>query len=413
MVELRMDPMSWLRKQLETADVDLLREMVRAFAETLMSADADALCGAPYGERSEERVNRRNGYRERDFDCRAGTVELRVPKLRQGSYYPDWLFERRRRAERALVAVICECYVRGVSTRRVDGLVKTLGLDGISKSQVSALAKTLDTEVAAFRSRPLDEGPYPYLWLDALAVKAREEGRVTSVATVVATAVSASGHREILGLDTFTTEDGAAWTQFLRGLVARGLSGVSLVISDDHKGLTGAIAAVLPGCAWQRCRTHFMKNLLCRVPRTAQPFVATLVRTIFAQPSAEEVQAQLKRVTQQLEGRFPEVARLLEEAAPDITAFSSFPVEHWRQIWSNNPQERLNREIRRRSDVVGIFPDRASIIRLVGSVLAEQHDEWQVARRYMSQESLAKAMEPPAIHAELEEEEVVPLLMAS
>ena len=412
MVELRMDPMSWLRKQLETADVDLLREMVRAFAETLMSADADALCGAPYGERSEERVNRRNGYRERDFDCRAGTVELRVPKLRQGSYYPDWLFERRRRAERALVAVICECYVRGVSTRRVDGLVKTLGLDGISKSQVSALAKTLDAEVAAFRSRPLDEGPYPYLWLDALAVKAREEGRVTSVATVVATAVSASGHREILGLDTFTTEDGAAWTQFLRGLVARGLSGVSLVISDDHKGLTGAIAAVLPGCAWQRCRTHFMKNLLCRVPRTAQPFVATLVRTIFAQPSAEEVQAQLKRVTQQLEGRFPEVARLLEEAAPDITAFSSFPVEHWRQIWSNNPQERLNREIRRRSDVVGIFPDRASIIRLVGSVLAEQHDEWQVARRYMSQESLAKAMEPPAIHAELEEE-VVPLLMAS
>ena len=412
MVELRMDPMSWLRKQLETADVDLLREMVRAFAETLMSADADALCGAPYGERSEERVNRRNGYRERDFDCRAGTVELRVPKLRQGSYYPDWLFERRRRAERALVAVICECYVRGVSTRRVDGLVKTLGLDGISKSQVSALAKTLDAEVAAFRSRPLDEGPYPYLWLDALSVKAREEGRVTSVATVVATAVSASGHREILGLDTFTTEDGAAWTQFLRGLVARGLSGVSLVISDDHKGLTGAIAAVLPGCAWQRCRTHFMKNLLCRVPRTAQPFVATLVRTIFAQPSAEEVQAQLKRVTQQLEGRFPEVARLLEEAAPDITAFSSFPVEHWRQIWSNNPQERLNREIRRRSDVVGIFPDRASIIRLVGSVLAEQHDEWQVARRYMSQESLAKAMEPPAIHAELEEG-VVPLLMAS
>ena len=412
MVELRMDPMSWLRKQLETADVDLLREMVRAFAETLMSADADALCGAPYGERSEERVNRRNGYRERDFDCRAGTVELRVPKLRQGSYYPGWLFERRRRAERALVAVICECYVRGVSTRRVDGLVKTLGLDGISKSQVSALAKSLDTEVAAFRSRPLDEGPYPYLWLDALAVKAREDGRVTNVATVVATAVSASGHREILGLDTFTTEDGAAWTQFLRGLVARGLSGVSLVISDDHKGLTGAIAAVLPGCAWQRCRTHFMKNLLCRVPRTAQPFVATLVRTIFAQPSAEEVQAQLKRVTQQLEGRFPEVARLLEEAAPDITAFSSFPVEHWRQIWSNNPQERLNREIRRRSDVVGIFPDRASIIRLVGSVLAEQHDEWQVARRYMSQESLAKAMEPPAIHAELEEE-VVPLLMAS
>jgi transposase-like protein len=407
-----MDPLAWLRKQVETADVDLLREMVRTFAETLMSADADAMCGAPYGERSEDRVNRRNGYRDRDFDTRAGTIELRVPKLRQGTYYPEWLFERRRRAERALVAVICECYVRGVSTRRVDGLVKALGMEGISKSQVSALAKTLDAEVAAFRSRPLDGGPYPYLWLDALAVKAREDGRVISVATVVASAVSAEGHREILGLDTFTSEDGAAWTRFLRDLSARGLSGVRLVISDDHKGLVGAIAAVLPGASWQRCRTHFMKNLLCRVPRSAQPFVATLVRTIFAQPSSEEVQAQLGRVTQQLEGRFPDVARLLGEAAPDITAFASFPIEHWRQIWSNNPQERLNREIRRRSDVVGIFPDRAAIIRLVGAVLAEQHDEWQVARRYMSQESLAKAMAPPAIAGEIEEE-VVPLLMAS
>jgi transposase-like protein len=266
--------------------------------------------------------------------------------------------------------------------------------------------------VAAFRSRPLDSGPYPYLWLDALAVKAREDGRVTSVATVVATAVSADGHREILGLDTFTAEDGVAWTQFLRGLAARGLSGTKLVISDDHKGLVGAIAAVLPGCAWQRCRTHFMRNVLCRVPRSAQPFVATLVRTIFAQPSADEVQAQLRRVTLQLEDRFADVARMLGEAAPDITAFSSFPVEHWRQIWSNNPQERLNREIRRRSDVVGIFPDRSSIIRLVGAVLAEQHDEWQVARRYMSQESLEKAMQPPTIAAEIEQEEV-PMLMAS
>lgn len=412
MVETRMDPLAWLRKQLEEADVDLLREMVRSFAETLMSADADALCGAAYGERSDERVNRRNGYREREFDTRVGTVELRVPKLRQGTYYPDWLFERRRRAERALVAVICECYVRGVSTRRVDGLVKTLGLEGISKSQVSALAKTLDAEVAAFRSRPLDGGPYPYLWLDALAVKAREDGRVTSVATVVATAVSADGHREILGLDTFTAEDGVAWTRFLRDLAARGLSGVKLVISDDHKGLVASIAAALPGCSWQRCRTHFMRNVLCRVPRSAQPFVATLVRTIFAQPSADEVQAQLARVIAQLEARFPEVARMLEEAGPDITAFSSFPIEHWRQIWSNNPQERLNREIRRRSDVVGIFPDRSSIIRLVGAVLAEQHDEWQVARRYMSQESLAKAMEPSAIPTEIDEE-VVPLLMAS
>lgn len=409
MVEMRMDPLAWLRKQLEVADVDLLREMVRAFAETLMSADADAVCGAAYGERSEGRVNRRNGYRERDFDTRAGTIELRVPKLRQGTYYPDWLFEHRKRAERALTAVICECYVRGVSTRRVDGLVKALGLEGISKSQVSVMAKALDAEVAAFRTRPLDAGPYPYLWLDALAVKVREEGRVVGVWAVVATAVSAEGRREILGLDLFTAEDGAAWTAFLRDLVARGLSGVHLVISDSHRGLTQAIQAVLPGTSWQRCRTHFMRNALSRVPRSTQPFVATLVRTIFAQPSAEEVKAQLGRVGEQLEGRFGDVARLLEEAGPDITAFAGLPVEHWRQIWSNNPQERLNREIRRRTDVVGIFPDRGSIIRLVGAVLAEQHDEWQVARRYMGSESLAKVYARELTPTD----EEVPLLMAS
>ena len=411
MVDIRMDPMTWLRKQLETADVDLLREMVRAFAETLMSAEVDAVCGAPYGERSEERVNRRNGYRERDFDCRTGTIALRVPKLREGTYYPEWLFEHRKRAERALTAVICECYVRGVSTRRVDGLVRALGLEGISKSQVSVLAKSLDAEVAAFRTRPLDSGPYPYLWLDALAMKVREEGRVVSVWGVCATAVSAEGHREILGFDLFTAEDGAAWTSFLRDLTARGLSGVKLVISDDHRGLVGAVQAVLPGTAWQRCRTHFMKNVLCRVSRSAQPFVATLVRTIFAQPSAAEVEAQLGRVTEQLADRFPEVARMLADAGPDITAFAGFPVEHWRQIWSNNPQERLNREIRRRSDVVGIFPDRASVLRLIGAVLAEQHDEWQVARRYMSAESLAKVYAHENNPDELNKE--VPMLMAS
>ncbi len=411
MVDTRMDPLSWLRKQLETADVDLLREMVRTFAETLMSAEADAMCGAPYGERSEDRVNQRNGYRERDFDCRAGTIELRVPKLRRGSYYPEWLLENRRRAERALTTVIAECYLRGVSTRRVDGLVKALGMEGISKSQVSVMAKSLDAEVAAFRSRPLAEVPYPYLWLDALCLRVREEGRVQKVWGVVATAVSGEGHREILGFDLFTAEDGAAWTAFLRGLVARGLSGVRLVVSDDHRGLTAAIDAVLPGCSWQRCRTHFMRNVLCRVPRAAQPFVATLVRTIFAQPSAEEVQAQLARVIDQLESRFPDVARMLEEAGPDITAFSTLPTEHWRQIWSNNPQERLNREIRRRSDVVGIFPDRPSVIRLVGAVLAEQHDEWQVARRYMSAESLSRALRADDAAGELTGE--VPMLLAS
>jgi putative transposase len=390
-VEPTMDPVAWLRKQLEEADVDLLREMVATFVQALMGAEADALCGAHYGERSVDRVNRRNGYRERDFDTRAGTIELLVPKLRSGTYFPGWLLEPRRRAERALVAVVAECYVKGVSTRRVDGLIKTLGIEGISKSKVSEMAKSLDEHVQAFRSRPLDGGPYTYVWMDALALKCREGGRIATVAAVVATAVNADGHREILGLDVLTSEDGAGWTAFLRDLVARGLSGVRLVISDDHTGLVQAVKAVLPGASWQRCRTHFIRNLLTRVPKSAQGVVATLIRTIFAQPSAEEVAAQLERITEQLRVMFPAAAELLEAAGPDITAFASLPVEHWRQIWSNNPQERLNREIRRRTDVVGIFPNRAAIIRLVGAVLAEQHDEWAVSRRYMSQESLAKA----------------------
>jgi putative transposase len=407
-----MDLLGWLRKQLAEADPDLLREMVRSFAEALMGAEADVLCGAGFRERSEDRINRRNGYRERPFDTRAGTIALAVPKLRSGSYFPDWLLERRRRAERALVAVVAECYVRGVSTRRVDGLVKTLGIESISKSQVSEMAKSLDEEVAAFRARPLDAGPYPYLWLDALAVKVREQGRIVRCACVVATGVNADGFREILGLDTFTSEDEAAWRAFLSGLTERGLAGVQLVVSDDHRGLTNAIDALLPGASWQRCRTHFMRNLLTRVPKSAQPFVATLVRTVFAQPSAEEVAAQLGRVVEQLRGRFPQVAEMLEDAAPDVTAFAAFPVEHWRQTWSNNPQERLNREIRRRSDVVGIFPNREAVVRLVGMVLAEQHDEWAVARRYMSAGSLAKLT--PTTLIELEEhEEVTPQLMAS
>jgi putative transposase len=403
-VEPTMDPVVWLRKQLEDADVDLLREMVATFIHALMGAEADALCGAPYGERSADRVNRRNGYRGRDFDTRAGTMELLVPKLRQGSYFPGWLLEPRRRAERALVAVVAECYVKGVSTRRVDGLIKTLGIEGISKSKVSEMAKSLDEAVQAFRTRPLDAGPYTYLWLDALALKCREGGRIANVAAVVATAVNADGHREILGLDVLTSEDGAGWTAFLRDLVARGLQGIRLVISDDHTGLVGAVQAVLPGASWQRCRTHFMRNLLTRVPKNAQGVVATLVRTIFAQPSLEEVAAQLSRVTEQLERLFPAAAELLAQAGPDITAFSSLPTEHWRQIWSNNPQERLNREIRRRTDVVGIFPNRPAIVRLVGAVLAEQHDEWAVARRYMSQESLAKARLAVIVGEDLREE---------
>jgi transposase-like protein len=386
-----MEPLAWLRKQLETADVDLLREMVSAFIAALMGAEADAICGAPYGERSPDRVNTRNGYRARRFDTRIGTLNLEIPKLRSDSYYPDWLLEDRRRAERALIAVVAECYVKGVSTRRVDGLIRTLGIEGISKSQVSSLAKSLDETVAAFRSRPLDGSPYTYLWVDALTMRVREGGRIAQPSAVIATAVNADGHREILGLDLFTSEDGAGWTAFLRDLVARGLSGVRLVISDDHAGLVAAIAAVLPGASWQRCRTHFVRNLLTRVPKSAQPFVATLVRSIFAQPSREEVEAQHARVLEQLAERFPAAAELLADAREDILAFRSLPTEHWRQIWSNNPQERLNREIRRRTDVVGIFPNREAVIRLVGSVLCEQHDEWAVARRYMSAESLAKA----------------------
>jgi transposase-like protein len=390
-VDTTMDGLGWVRKQIEQADTDLLREMVKLFCERVMGEEADAICGAPYGERSDERTNRRNGYRMRPWDTRTGTIDLAVPKLREGSYFPDWLLEPRRRAERAFVQVVCESYVRGVSTRRVEGLVRTLGIERISRSRVSEMAKELDSAVDAFRTRPLDGGPYTYVWLDALTQKVREAGRIVNVAIVVATGVNAAGAREILGLDLHTSEDGAGWTAFLRGLVARGLAGVRLVISDAHPGLVDAIASTLPGASWQRCRTHFLRNLLTKVPKSAGPFVATIVRSIFAQPDAAAAHAQFDRVLEQLADRFPPAAEMLAEAGPDILAFTSFPQPHWRQIWSNNPQERLNKEIRRRTDVVGIFPDRSSVIRLVGMVLAEQHDEWAVVRRYMSPESLAKA----------------------
>jgi len=380
-----------LRKYLLEADPDLVRSMVQTFAEALMSAEASGLCNAEYGEVSPERVNSRNGYRTRRWDTRAGTIDLAIPKLRSGSYFPDWLIEPRRRAERALVAVVAQCYVEGVSTRRVDDVVRSMGIEGISKSQVSELAKSLDEAVAAFRNRPLDAGPYTYIWVDALTQKVREGGRIVNVAVVIATGVNAEGHREILGLDLITTEDGAGWTAFLRGLVARGLSGVQLVVSDAHGGLVDAIASVLPGAAWQRCRVHFVRNVLTRVPKATQSMVATLIRSIFDQPDAEQVHLQHARVVEQLAERFGDAADMLISAEADILAFSGFPKEHWRQIWSNNPQERLNKEIRRRTDVVGIFPNRAAVVRLVGAVLAEQHDEWAVARRYMGIESLAKA----------------------
>jgi transposase-like protein len=399
-VEHMMDVRGWLREQLEQASPDLLRAMVKEFAEALMGAEAEALCGAGYGERSPERVNRRNGYRERDWDTRVGSIELAVPKLRAGSYFPDWLLEPRRRAEQAFVSVIADAYLAGVSTRRVEKLVQQLGVERMSKSQVSRLARSLDGIVEQFRTRPLDSGPYPYLVLDALEVKCREGGRTVNACVVHAVAVNRDGYRESLGLDVVTSEDGAAWLAFLRQLVARGLKGVRLVTSDAHPGLVDAIQSTLPGASWQRCRTHFMRNLLTRVPKSAQSLVATLVRSIFAQPDAESVREQHGRIVTQLEQRFPEAAELLDEAGAETLAFTGFPKEHWRQLWSNNSLERLNKEIRRRTDVVGIFPNRPSIVRLVGAVLAEQHDEWAVARRYMSAESITKALTEPATQTE-------------
>lgn len=395
MVEPTMDVSALLRKHLEQSP-DALRDLVQMFADVLMGADVDAICNAAHGEKSPDRVNKRNGYRERRWDTRAGTIDLAIPKLRSGSYFPNWLLEHRRRAEKAMIAVVAECYVKGVSTRRVDGLVQTLGIEGISKSQVSEMAKSLDEQVEAFRTRPLDSGPSPYLWVDALVMKSREvKGRngklhVAGVATLVATAVNAEGRREILHLDVVTTEDGAGWLQFFRQMVSRGLFGVQLVISDSHEGLKSAIAATLPGAAWQRCRTHFIRNVFTKVPRSAQEWVATAVRSIFSQPDSESTWNQHAKVVEILSEKFPEASSMVADAADDILAFTAFPKEHWRQIWSNNPQERLNKEIRRRTDVVGIFPNREAIIRLVGALLAEQHDEWQVSRRYMSLGSLAK-----------------------
>jgi len=386
-----MDLLGLLRKGVEEADVDFLREALRVMVEAIMDADVSSQIGAQYAERSSSRLTHRNGYRPRPWDTRVGSMELRIPKLREGSYFPS-LLEPRRRSERALLAVVQQAYVEGVSTRRVDDLVKALGCEGISKSQVSRICQELDTVVESFLSRPLDGGPYPYLWLDALTQKVREAGRIVNVSLVVATGVNGEGKREVLGLDVGTSEDGTFWLSFLRSLVARGLMGVQLVVSDAHQGLKESLSTVFTGASWQRCRTHFMTNLLSRVPKRAQPAVATMVRTIYQQLSAPEVHAQHERVVAQITERFPSAAELLEGAREEILAFTSFPRSHWKQIWSNNPLERLNREIRRRTDVVGIFPNRPAIMRLVGAVLAEQHDEWAVSRRYLNM-SAAEALE--------------------
>ena len=380
-----------LAERLTTTHPDVLRELLATFIHTLMGAEADALCGAGYCERSTERTNSRNGYRHRQFDTRAGSLDLAIPKLRSGSYFPDWLLERRKRAERALTTVVATCYLLGVSTRRMDKLVETLGITSLSKSQVSVMAKELDTAVAAFRTRPLDAGPYTFVAADALVLKVREGGRVVNVHALIAVGVNAEGHREILGIDVTTAEDGAGWLTFWRSLTARGLSGVKLVTSDAHAGLVAAIGATLPGATWQRCRTHYTTNLMAITPKSSWPWVRTLLHSVFDQPDTESVAAQYDRIIDALSDKLPKVADHLEGARPDLLAFTSFPKQIRRQIWSNNPQERLNKEIRRRTDVVGIFPDRDALIRLVGAVLAEQHDEWAESRRYLGLDVLSKS----------------------
>ena len=378
-------------EQIDGAEPDVLRSLLKTFVEALMSAEADAICGAPYGVRSEDRVNSRNGYRSRDWDTRTGSMELAIPKLRSGSYFPDWLLERRRRAERALTTVVATCYLLGVSTRRMEKLVETLGITRLSKSQVSVMAKELDEHVESFRSRPLDAGPYTFIAADALVLKVREGGRVVNVHALIATGVNADGHREILGTEVTSGEDGAGWLAFFRGLTARGLTGVKLVTSDAHAGLVAAIGATLPGASWQRCRTHYAVNLMSVCPKASWPWVRTMLHSVYDQPDAKSVAAQYDRVLDALTEKLPKVAEHLDTARADVLAFTSFPKEIWRQIWSNNPQERLNREIRRRTDVVGIFPDRNSLIRLVGAVLAEQHDDWIEGRRYLGLDVLARS----------------------
>jgi putative transposase len=387
--ELRIGLQELLRKAHMEGNVDFLREGVRVLAQALMEIEVEQHVGAGRHERTEGRSGHRNGYRARSWDTRAGTVELAVPRVRDSSYFPS-LLEPRRRAERALSAVVQEAYVHGVSTRKVDELVKALGMGGISKSRVSELCEELDEEVECFRGRPL-EGPYPYVWVDATYLKARQDDRVASTAVVIAVGVNAqTGQREVLGLDVGPSEDGAFWTSFLRSLVARGLSGVRLVTSDSHRGLKGAIEAVLQRASWQRCRVHFMRNALSLVPKAAQQMVGATIRTVFAQPDAVSAHQQWRKVADGFRARFPKLAELMDEAEEDVLAYAAFPAEHWQKIWSNNPLERVNKEVKRRTNVVGIFPNEAAVIRLVGSILSEQHDEWQVAKRYFSAGSLVK-----------------------
>lgn len=384
-----------LCKKIEETDGDLLRGLMYETIQMIMGAEADKRCQADYGCRSEARVNSRNGYRDRALDTRVGTLALKVPKLRRGSYYPAWLMEPRRRSEKALMQVVSEAWVEGVSTRKMDRLVKSLGIEGISRSTVSEMAKSLDERVHAFLSRPLDRGPYRYVWLDGTSLKCRECGSVESVSAVIATGVNREGCRELLGMDVFTMESETSWAEFIRGLVDRGLSGVELVISDAHPGLKAAIARLLPGSAWNRCYTHFTKNVLDKMPKKGQEKAAWMLRSVAGQMGAEAAQEQYDRVADRLSGLYPQLTDMLDEAREEVLAYTHFPLAHWRKIRTNNPMENLNSQVKRRSRVVGIFPNRGSIMRLVGTLLLEQNEEWMTGRRYMKIDSSEEPQSSP------------------
>jgi len=390
------DDMMNLRSLVEkSADADLLREMIGFAAEKLMALEVGAATGAGYGEKTALRLAQRNGYRDRDWETRAGTVELRIPKLRSGSYFPSFL-ELRRMAEKALTAVIQEAYIQGISTRSVDDLVKAMGMSGISKSQVSRLCEEIDVKVKAFLDRPI-EGEWPYVWIDATYLKVRRGGRIVSVAAIIAVGVNADGRREVLGLEIGTSEAEPIWTEFLRKLTRRGLRGVKLVISDAHEGIKAAVSKVL-NATWQRCRVHFMRNALAHAGKSGRRVVSAFIATAFAQETPEAASTQWRSVSDQIRPKVPKLATLMDSAEEDVLAYMTFPRQHWTKLHSTNPIERLNGEIKRRTDVVGIFPNEDSILRLVGALLLEQTDEWAVQRaRYMTLETIGQMSDDPLI----------------